>query len=424
MFTYDKRVFVSFFAFGLLNNVLYVVILSAAIDLVGSATPKAVVLLADIFPSLTIKILAPFFIHAIPYRTRLWLLVALSSIGMLIISFFNSIPLRVIGIMMALLSLGLGELTFLLLTHYYRGTMSIGGFLSGTGAAGLGGSFFFMLMTNILGISVAVTLFVCSVLPGGFVVVFYGLLPTIEDPYETLENIHNSNELNGRVDTDVESFNDNFNARDERVTNIDGFENVNSIRPNSFYASFRSTLAKIQPLFVPYMVPLCLVYISEYVINQGISPTLLFDLDTLPHWLFSTYRDIYVVYGFLYQLGVFVSRSLVNFGIRIRHLHWLSFLQFANVVILLVQSMYDKPFGSIWPLLAVIFYEGLLGGASYINTFVSVSEDVPKNRREFSMGAVSISDSFGVMVAGCINWFLEVRLCDMQVARGRNWCRA
>ena len=46
-----QRTFASFFIFGLLNNILYVIILSAAIDLVGPSTPKAIVLLADIIPS-------------------------------------------------------------------------------------------------------------------------------------------------------------------------------------------------------------------------------------------------------------------------------------------------------------------------------------------------------------------------------------
>ena len=40
----ERRIFLSFLLFGLINNILYVVILSAAIDLVGSSTPKAVVL--------------------------------------------------------------------------------------------------------------------------------------------------------------------------------------------------------------------------------------------------------------------------------------------------------------------------------------------------------------------------------------------
>lgn len=40
------------------------------------------------------------------------------------------------------------------------------------------------------------------------------------------------------------------------------------------------------------------MYLAEYVINQGISPTLLFPIDEMP---FDRYRDAYVTYGTLYQ---------------------------------------------------------------------------------------------------------------------------
>ena len=171
------------------------------------------------------------------------------------------------------------------------------------------------------------------------------------------------------------------------------------------------------------MIPLSTVYIFEYVINQGISPTLLFPLHQLPTWLFKEYRDIYVFYGFLYQVGVFISRSSINFGIRIRQLYLLTFLQFVNVVITLFQSLYSIPFPNIWGLSLLIFYEGLLGGFLYVNTFMSVSEQVSETSREFAMGSVGISDSFGIMIAGSFNLWLEPTLCDHQVLQGQNWCR-
>lgn len=394
----SNLIFIAFFLFGLLNNILYVIILSAAIDLVGSQTPKSVVLLADVLPSFSIKLTAPFFIHLIPYRSRLWTLVALSSFGMITISLSapQAIFIKVIGICMASASSGLGELTFLQLTHYYKGKESIGGFSSGTGGAGLFGSFIFLLLTNVLGIKVWIVLLMFSVVPFGFLISFYLILPTADASYELITEV------------------------------VADTEDLTLQKPLSFTSvksHIVSTLDQIFPLFKPYMLPLSTVYISEYVINQGISPTLLFPLEELPNWLFSSYRDIYVVYGFLYQLGVFISRSSVNFGIRISNLYALSILQFVNVVVVLSQSLYDFPFSRIWLLLGLILYEGLLGGFLYINTFVSVSEEVHPTKREFSMGCVSISDSLGIVLAGCINWWLEPRLCSLQVERGRDWCK-
>ncbi|EER31743.1 conserved hypothetical protein [Candida tropicalis MYA-3404] len=392
----SQKTFASFFIFGLLNNILYVIILSAAIDLVGPSTPKAIVLLSDVLPSFTIKLLAPFFIHKIPYIKRIYCLIGLSSFGMLLLSLSSSnvIFWKIFGISLASLSSGLGEVSFLQLTHYFNKDDSIGGFSSGTGGAGLFGSFFFMMMTNLLNIPVWIVLLLCSVLPLGFIMTYIKLLPTPTHEYDLVNQQEEEEEGEGIFEAETKSH----------------LEFV------------RHTLLEIKPLVIPYMVPLTTVYISEYVINQGISPTLLFPLEELPHWLFSSYRDIYVVYGFLYQLGVFISRSSISFGIRIKHLFILSVLQFVNVLITLIQSIYDSPFSKIWLLLVLIFYEGLLGGASYVNTYRSVSEDVPRTKREFSMGCVSISDSLGIVLAGCINWWLEIKLCNLQVRRGRDWC--
>jgi hypothetical protein len=41
--------------FGLLNNVLYVIILSAALDLVPATTPKGIVAFFNIFPALLVS---------------------------------------------------------------------------------------------------------------------------------------------------------------------------------------------------------------------------------------------------------------------------------------------------------------------------------------------------------------------------------
>ncbi|EGV63592.1 batten's disease protein Cln3 [Yamadazyma tenuis ATCC 10573] len=399
MLSDNRLIFISFLGFGLLNNILYVVILSAAVDLVGSQTPKAVVLLSDILPAFIIKLFAPFFIHMIPYQTRIWSLVFLSSIGMLVISFSaeTSISSKIFGICMASLSSGLGELTFLQLTHYFTEVYSIGGFSMGTGLAGLGGSFIFLLLTNILGLSTSTTLLIFSIIPLGFIGLFYFVLPSSIPEHTQYEELPTSS----------------TSMPPKQVS-----EPAMLIVKNHI----TKTIGEIKPLFRPFMIPLCTVYISEYVINQGISPNLLFPLKDLPSWLFNSYRDIYVVYGFLYQLGVFISRSSINIGIRFKKLHVLSILQFVNVVILVNQSILYFPFSSIWPLLILILYEGLLGGLAYVNTFLSVSEETPKSKREFSMGCVGMSDSLGIVIAGLINYWLEKRLCNIQVGNGRDWC--
>lgn len=59
----------------------------------------------------------------------------------------------------------------------------------------------------------------------------------------------------------------------------------------------------------------------------------------------------------------------------------------------------------------------------YVNTFAEISDRVPKDDREFSLGATTVSDSAGICVAGLLGMVVEVWLCDWQVDRGRNYCR-
>jgi battenin len=163
---------------GLINNVLYVIILSAALDLVGPSIPKGVVLLFDVVPSFFVKLVAPYFIHLIPYWVRIWILVALSACGMLLIALTPgpSIGIKMFGVILASLSSGTGELSFLGLTHYY-GRFSLASWGSGTGGAGLIGAGAYALATNVIGLDVRTSLFAFSFLPLIMLLSFFVILP-------------------------------------------------------------------------------------------------------------------------------------------------------------------------------------------------------------------------------------------------------
>lgn len=96
-------------------------------------------------------------------------------------------------------------------------------------------------------------------------------------------------------------------------------------------------------------------------------------------------------------------------------------LQLINVFILILQSMFVI-IPNVYIIMIIVFYEGLLGGAAYINTFLLVSETVPIEEREFAMGAVGVSDSGGIVVAGTICLYLETFLCAYQKAHERPFC--
>lgn len=166
------------------------------------------------------------------------------------------------------------------------------------------------------------------------------------------------------------------------------------------------------------MVPLLLVFIAEYVINQGVSPTLLFPLYATP---FKNFRAFYPAYNAIYQVGAFISRSSTPF-LRLHNLYLLSLLQVLNLVLLTLHSMFNF-IPSVYLVFLVIFWEGLLGGLVYVNTFAEISDRVPKEDREFSLGATTVSDSAGICIAGFLSMPWEVLLCRWQMIHGREYCR-
>jgi len=367
--------------------VLYVIILSAALDLVGPSVPKGVVLLADVIPSFFTKLCAPYFIHAIPYAARVIIFVALSAMGMLLIALTPSytdggtISTKLAGVILASLSSGGGELSFLGLVHYY-GPFSLAAWGSGTGGAGLIGAGAYALATTNLGFSVRSTILASACLPVVMLISFFLILP--RGPLTTGLFINPT----GTSDDDLD-----HEQREGLLSSTSSLNTVSSSTSgkSSAWRRFKANLARSRSLFVPFMLPLLLVYIAEYTINQGVAPTLLFPLEESP---FKHYRSFYPTYNFLYQTGVFISRSSTPF-FRIHKLYPPSFLQCVNLVLLFVHAMY--PFlPSYYVVCIVIFWEGLLGGLVYVNTFAEISDTVPKEDREFSLSATTVSDSAGI----------------------------
>ncbi|KAI1269666.1 protein btn-1 [Xylariaceae sp. FL1019] len=426
MFNHSEvYVLAAFWLFGLINNVLYVIILSAAQDLVGADVPKAVVLLADVLPSFFTKLIAPYFIHRVPYSIRIIFFAVVSSVGMLMIALTpsdKSVGIKMAGVILASLSSGGGELSFLGLTHFY-GHLSLAAWGSGTGAAGLVGAGLYVLLTDWIGFSVKNSLLASAFLPVIMLISFFLILPR-----QPLRQATKAQEYQPVPDPDevephdIEDFVDDT-ATENGTSSLLGpgppiASTALSAERADWWSKMQANLKRTKSLFFPYMLPLLLVYVAEYTINQGVSPTLLFPLDSSP---FSEYRDFYPMYGFLYQLGVFISRSSIAF-IRVRHLYLPSLLQVGNLAVLTLHSLLNF-IPNVYIIFLIIFWEGLLGGAVYVNTFAEIMENVPTADREFSLGATSVSDSGGICIAGFVGMVMEVWLCSYQVSHGRDWCK-
>jgi battenin len=173
------RLSLSFFLFGLINNVLYVIILSAALDLVPPSTPKGIIAFWNIAPSIVAKFSWPYLLKGrIRYVRRLTGCCFLSVTGMIVVATSKGLSSRLFGIGCASFASGLGELTFLQLSTTFH-PPSVAGrgvsyFASGTGAAGLVGAF---LWWEIRGLGVRIGVGLSSVLPFVIPLTYVLLLP-------------------------------------------------------------------------------------------------------------------------------------------------------------------------------------------------------------------------------------------------------
>jgi len=229
-----------------------VIILSAALDLVGPNVPKGVVLLADVIPSFLTKLCAPYFIHKVPYSVRIWIFVALSAGGMLLIALTPdaldkaSIGTKMVGILLASLSSGGGELSFLGLTHYY-GHFSLAAWGSGTGGAGLIGAGAYVLATTTIGLSVQTSLFAFSFLPVIMLISFFLILP--RDALRASEANGSRYEVVATDEPEEEPLNDEGSLLSQSGRSF--VSAGHSPFGGSMWENFRRNLARSRGLFLP-----------------------------------------------------------------------------------------------------------------------------------------------------------------------------
>ncbi|GAW10360.1 batten s disease protein Cln3 [Lentinula edodes] len=416
-----RKLGASFFLFGLINNVLYVIILSAALDLVPSSTPKG----------------------RIRYVKRIFGCCILSSLGMLVVALFDSLFARLIGIGLASFSSGLGELTFLQLSTTYAPPSvaghGLGYFASGTGAAGLAGAF---LWWEVRGLGVRVGVGLSSVLPFIIPATYFFLLPS------SSTFLYTSIPPSGYESPNVQGSTLPYTplaATEEELGEEEGSFRAGPRKNVSL--TFNDKVRLVRPLLTRYMLPLFFVYLFEYTINQGVAPTLLYPVPSPDrYWLLSkiihTIRDYYPLWQLIYQTTVFLSRSSISIGIPPLPPNLLplpSVLQGFILLLLAFESSIgfyadDAEGLSIITVFALISLEGICGGLAYVNAFYRINQEHPdpssahnmeraKQEKEFKIGSIGFADSSGILFASLLAVTTELALCKAQTRRGKMLCK-
>uniref|UniRef100_A0A090X9W9 Battenin n=2 Tax=Ixodes ricinus TaxID=34613 RepID=A0A090X9W9_IXORI len=284
------------------------------------------------------------------------------------------------GVVCAAIGSGLGEITFLAYSaHFDKDVIST--WSSGTGGAGVLGALSYAAMASVL--SPEKTLLVMLFVPVLMAISFWGVLvhPKLRRDEKTAD----------------EAIPD-----EEPLLPCSGCTGYTKVT-----LTFGDKLRLIKPL-LKFMIPLGLVYLAEYFINQGLLELIVFRNTKLSHK--EQYRWLQV----MYQVGVLISRSSVNF-IQIRRLWILPILQFINVAFIFSEAY-------------LLFSAELLdcggGGAlrgppwevsAYVNTFYRISQDVPIQHREFSLRIASLADSAGIAIAGAMALPTHDAMCRLNV---------
>ncbi|KAJ3746407.1 batten's disease protein Cln3 [Lentinula detonsa] len=418
-----RRLGLSFFLFGLINNVLYVIILSAALDLVPSSTPKGIIAFCNIAPALVAKVCWPYVLKGrIRYVKRIFGCCILSSLGMLVVAFFDSLFARLLGISLASFSSGLGELTFLQLSTTYAPPSvaghGLGYFASGTGAAGLVGAF---LWWEVRGLGVRVGVGLSSILPFIIPATYFFLLPSNSAFLYTSLPPSGYESPSGQGHTLPYT---PLAATEEELGEEEGILRAGPRKNVSL--TFSDKVKLVRPLLAKYMLPLFLVYLFEYTINQGVAPTLLYPVPSPDkYWLLSkiihSIRDYYPLWQLVYQTTVFFSRASISIGIPALPPNLLPLPS-------VLQGL------SITTVLILISLEGFCGGLAYVNAFYRINQERPdpssvhnmeraKQEKEFKIGSIGFADSSGILFASLLAVPTELALCKAQTRRGKMLCK-
>ncbi|KAK6035304.1 CLN3 protein [Cooperia oncophora] len=432
----SSRSLLGFWILGLCNNFAYVVMLSAAKDILetDSGAEKhnltqtcrepivdrqcqrmstGAVLLADIIPALVVKVTAPLYIRMVPFGLRHLLVVMAQMLSFILVAASNNVSFALFGVVVASWGSGLGEISYLALASYFDSYVRM--FFR---------TFFLFVpshkITSLSGV-------LASGLYWNYLQRCTEFKSAIQAPTSCEKEMIDVAQLGGDPRRQNPKLKGRFSMVTRRVKPVVFFQALTLIKKvEEVFKAFMSPepssrgglyqeLRYITPLF-KYMIPLIIVYFAEYFINQGLVIWNCLEFDC-SHGFSLSPQSQYRWYQVLYQVGVFISRSSSDLiALPGEVLPVLAMLQVLNATVLYCEAM-NRFVSHIFILFCVIVYEGLLGGASYVNTFRVIHEEIPADRKEFSMGFVSISTLLVFCWPGSLRFqstiSYAIALCDI-----------
>lgn len=397
----------SFWLLGLLNNSCYVIMIAGANNISQSAV--GLVYLCAVLPGIACKASAPYWFHLVPYSSRAIMSAVLMMLSFFIVATVNSRGLQLVGVVFASLQSSLGEASCLALSSHFDSRQTITMWSSGTGFAGVFGYAWVAAIHLLLGLTFKVTLLIALVLPISWIAVFFVLLESPDGRKKQLDELFSkdsslANSAMHALDESVQLLPESEANRESLWSGNSTLEEESSHSDRKHTATERLTIWDRFHLVLnlwPYTVPLFLVYFAEYSMQSGVWPSIGFPVED------EAARHRFYVFGnWLYQAGVFLSRSSGTLWQAEKKTLWaMPIAQILFLLFFIIVSIFKIVYN--WWLLFPCFVTGLLGGAVYVNAFTLISRDVEPEMKEFSLAAASVADSSGIALADYVGIILQ-----------------
>ncbi|KAI6193878.1 Battenin [Aphelenchoides besseyi] len=419
-----RRNIIAFWSFGLASNLGFLTMLSAASDIMNrelninetvnpSSTrceievdhrnckfaPLGEVLLADIFPAFILKLTMPFFMDRIPFGVRHVFICVFQLSAYLTVGFSTNVKISLLGVVFASISDGVGDVSYLSLSSHYPKHM-VSALCSGTGSAGLIGSFLYAFLTesNLVGLSPKTAILLMTIGPCFLFASYFILLShaptvhriTLSDPKTWLVPRKRQT-----LSTITPSCGDDLKPA-----------TLNYMQHEVL--SFRSKLRLVFSL-LKYALPLAITFFFEYFAVESLTAFFVFDC---AHGFNLSPSSQYRWFAVVYRLGGLIGRSSVNLiQFPFVCLLIVPLIQGLNGVVFLTESLVHY-LPHIYIALILLFFIGIVGGSNYCNTFYRIHKEVPSNAREFSLAFVSMADVFGILAAAFVSIPVHNAICS------------
>lgn len=426
---YRWRILVSLWILGVINNLHYNLVISAADSLAAEYGMKRLVALisfANVFFGIVARIINAFVANRVSFNLRMTIMVLMTITGLFFTAFSSPIGgykdeicflVVIIGVCFSGTAYSYGECVALTYLQRYP-SFVVGAWGSGTGASGVITSVMYIVLTN-NGVSKQTIFLASSPLT---IIYWLAFCVGLVAPQKVISVTHADGHVTRKIlyrgkeeevmnqiraeegvqvsDYDFEMFNNlqglswrsipRYNAPDGVKESLNIYDNPDDMH----YDCCRSCLSccpngnfirrwwhhngpdvvMVHKTMWWFYLNVAIVYVGGYA-AQFMAP---FSFYCSPGWESNFFvRNSYPITQVCYQVGVFLSRSSLAF-FKIKYVGVLTILQTINAILWLVQAKTllvasktneSKEVGLSFILFALMMFVGLVGGASYVNCF-------------------------------------------------------